>query len=66
MADTSPGLVKTDMGQAAADDVGMEIDALGAITPLESVTSLLAIIDKATKESHGGKFWNYDGEQMAY
>jgi norsolorinic acid ketoreductase len=54
------------MGNSGADVFGMSLDEMGAITTQESVSSLLAVIDKATKTSHGGKFWNYTGEQLVY
>ena len=62
----SPGLVDTDMGKAAAANVGVTPEQMGAITPLASVTGILDIVDVATKEKHGGKFWNYTGEQLTY
>lgn len=50
----------------AAGEAGLTIEAFGAITPLASATGLLSVVDKATKESHGGKFWNYTGEELRY
>jgi len=39
---------------------------IGGISPLESATGILKVVDISTKESHSGKFWNYNGEEMTY
>jgi norsolorinic acid ketoreductase len=62
---SSPGMVNTDMGRTGAKAFGLKIKDI-AITPLESVTGILSVIHKATKETHGGKFWSYTGKQMTY
>jgi hypothetical protein len=46
--------------------MGFTLEQLGAITPAESATGILSLIDKATKETHGGKFWNVDGTELAW
>lgn len=62
----SPGFVRTDMGRAGAADFGMKIEDMDSISPIECAVGVLAVIDQATKETHGGKFWTYAGEQMQY
>jgi len=62
----SPGLVATDMAQAVADQIGTKVEDLGAISPEASAAGVLAVVDAATKESHGGKFWSYDGSALTY
>jgi norsolorinic acid ketoreductase len=54
------------MAQAVADQVGAKLEELGAIPPEASAAGILAVMDAATKESHGGKFWNYDGSALTY
>lgn len=49
-----PGWVKTDMGGSDAD-----------IDPVTSITGMRKIIDTATPESNG-RFFNYDGEELAW
>lgn len=63
---SSPGMVSSDMGLEAAKGFGMSIEEIGAITPSESAKSLLTVIDAAKKDSHGGKFWNYTGEELKW
>ncbi|KAI9639450.1 uncharacterized protein MKK02DRAFT_39748 [Dioszegia hungarica] len=50
----------------ASEQLGATLEQLGAITPAESATGILSLIDKATKETHGGKFWNVDGTELAW
>jgi norsolorinic acid ketoreductase len=59
-------MVDTDMGRTGAAAMGSTVEAMGAISTLESVSGLLGVIDKATKETHGGKFWSYTGQEMTY
>ncbi|RYP05676.1 hypothetical protein DL764_003646 [Monosporascus ibericus] len=59
----NPGFCQTDLGNRAAHLIGME----KAFVPVEeSVPKLVELIDSATKESHGGRLWNYTGEEMAW
>lgn len=44
----------------------MTIADVEGISLTESVSGILALVDKATKETHGGKFWSYTGEQMEF
>jgi len=32
----------------------------------ESCDAMVKLIDAATKELHGGKFWNFDGKQETW
>lgn len=54
-----PGFVATDMGNLAAGLLGMEH---APVTITDSVDGMLRIIDNATKEKHGAKFFEYDGK----
>jgi hypothetical protein len=59
-------MVGTDMGNHAADTFGVKLEDLGGISPDESIKGVVRVIDEATKATHGGKFWSYDGSQMTY
>lgn len=54
VAAVHPGWVQTDMGGAAA-----------TLTPEASVRDLRAVIDGLTLE-RSGRFWNYDGAELAW
>lgn len=60
----SPGIVATDMGEAAAASFGTTTAAMQAISPEKSARSILSLIDVATKKTHGGKFWDYTGTEL--
>lgn len=62
----SPGLVDTDLCREGMAQIGMVPKTMGALLPEESAKAMLEVIDKATKETHGGKFWKYDGEEMRF
>lgn len=32
----------------------------------ESIGGMMKVFDAATKESHGGRFWNYDGKENVW
>ncbi|KAL5327874.1 hypothetical protein ACEPPN_005580 [Leptodophora sp. 'Broadleaf-Isolate-01'] len=57
------GWVQTDLGQAGADAFGYE---KAAITVEESVSGLIKVIDASSRETHGGKLWVYDGQQVPW
>jgi norsolorinic acid ketoreductase len=59
-------MVGSDMGDAAAKAFGASLEAFGAITPLQSAQGVLEVVDKATKETHGGKFWDNTGKELTY
>lgn len=54
------------MARAVADGMGAKVEDLGAISAKDSAAGILAVVDAATKESHGGKFWSYDGSALTY
>jgi hypothetical protein len=58
--------VSTELTAKSVAALALTLEDVGAITPKESVAGMLAIIDKATKEGQGGKFWSYTGEEMTY
>ncbi|EXJ55060.1 uncharacterized protein A1O5_12799 [Cladophialophora psammophila CBS 110553] len=58
-----PGWVRTDMGDSGARVFGLEHapDSL-----LDSCDGMIKLFDEATKETHGGKLWQYDGIQLPW
>jgi norsolorinic acid ketoreductase len=58
-----PGWVKTDMGQGAADAVGMTEPP---VTMAESIAGVVKSVDDATREKTGGTFASYDGNTHAW
>ncbi|KAH7153444.1 hypothetical protein EDB81DRAFT_841656 [Dactylonectria macrodidyma] len=60
-----PGLVETDLATAAVTGSGLNLSDLGAISVETSVSSMVNIIDKATREI-GGTFQSYDGTIVAW
>ncbi|KAI1144484.1 NAD(P)-binding protein [Hypoxylon sp. FL0543] len=63
-----PGWVDTDMGQAALNGLGLAAKNVGVpvITVEESCGGMVRLIDVATKETHGGGFWDYDGGRESW
>ena len=56
--------MQTDMGNAGAESVGMKE---APMTVEQSVTGILNVVDKATRETHSGKFWNAeDGSELPW
>lgn len=55
--------VPTDLGNYGAKSFGIE-EAPDSVE--ESVDGMIKLFDVATKGTHGGKFWNYHGEQEAW
>ena len=55
--------VQTDMGNSAAEDFGLE---KAATTVKESVVGVMKVIDAATRETHGGKLWTWEGRQVPW
>ncbi|KEF51371.1 uncharacterized protein A1O9_12520 [Exophiala aquamarina CBS 119918] len=60
-----PGWVRTRMGWHAADQWGASRDIV-PLSPEESATAVLKVVDEATREKSGGKFLSYDGSEMAW
>ncbi|KAI1456583.1 NAD(P)-binding protein [Annulohypoxylon moriforme] len=59
----NPGFVQTDLGNFAAQLAGLE---KAFITAEESAAAVVKLVDGASKESHGGRFWNYTGDELAW
>lgn len=59
-----PGWVATDMGYKAASEVGYK--EAPPVSIKESVDGMLQIIDKASKVTHGGTFWEYNGQRYPW
>ncbi|GJN94351.1 hypothetical protein Rhopal_007425-T1 [Rhodotorula paludigena] len=59
----SPGLVGTDLGNQAVAHFGM---AEAPVKLEQSVAGVLGIVDKATRESTGGRFWDYTGDELQW
>ncbi|RYP07174.1 hypothetical protein DL765_009248 [Monosporascus sp. GIB2] len=58
-----PGFVQTKAGNMVAQRFGLK----EATTPVDdSCDGLVRIIDMATKESHGGRLWRFDGVERAW
>ena len=55
--------VQTDMGNLGAEAFGLE---KAAITVQQSVTRMIKVIDAATRKTHGGKLWAYDGREVPW
>lgn len=55
--------VQTEMGNFGAKAFGIEHAPLGI---KESCDGVVALVDSATKETHGGGFWGHDGEKLAW
>lgn len=55
--------VQTDMGNSGAQAFGLE-QAPDSVD--ESCDGMIELFDAATKETHGGRFWHYHGEQEAW
>ena len=54
------------MTRTAAAEMGAKLEDFGPMTAEESAAKILGIVDVATKESHGGKYWSYDGSRLTY
>jgi hypothetical protein len=65
-SNSRPGVADTEMGKAGAASVGLTVEQIGGITASASVSGMMRVIDIAAKESHGGKFWSYTGDQLTY
>lgn len=55
--------VQTDMGNNGAVLFGLE---KAAITTKQSVEGMIKVFDVATRETHGGKLWVWDGRQVPW
>ena len=59
----SPGWCQTDLGNAGARIFGME---QAPVAVDDSCRQMVPLIDEAMKESHGGKLWGYEGDELAW
>lgn len=55
--------VQTKMGNYGARLLGFEKAFIGVD---ESCDGIAQVIDAATKDSHGGKFWDNEGKQLKW
>ena len=60
-----PGWVQTRMGWHAAEEWGMKREIV-PLTPEESVTAIMKIVDEADWKKTGGKFLSYDGSTLPW
>lgn len=51
------------MGNGSATKHGME---QAPTTVEDSINGMLAVIDSATRETHGGHFWSEKGEDLMF
>ncbi|KAF3399148.1 hypothetical protein DPV78_006603 [Talaromyces pinophilus] len=58
-----PGWVQTELGNRGADAVGVE---KADITVEESTTGIVKVIDASTRETHSGKLFKYDGNELPW
>ena len=58
-----PGWVQTDLGNKGAVLFGVE---KATVTVDDSCDGMVKLLDSVTKESHGGKFWEYTGELLQF
>ncbi|KAI0179036.1 NAD(P)-binding protein [Hypoxylon sp. FL1284] len=58
-----PGWVQTDIGNRGADAFGYD---QAAISVDQSVQGMIKVIDSATRETHSGKMWVYDGTESPW
>ena len=57
------GFVPTDIGNRAANLLGMD-QAPGSVD--DTCDGLVLLIDSATKETHGGRYWEYTGKELPW
>ena len=58
-----PGWVQSDSGNAAARGQGMKEAPLPVA---DCVAGIMRMLDAATRDSHSGRFWSYDGTELAW
>jgi hypothetical protein len=54
-----PGWVATDLGNLGATNIGLKE---APVSVKESTDGIIQIVDKASKDTHGGTFWEYNGQ----
>ncbi|GAA6039165.1 hypothetical protein JCM8097_000446 [Rhodosporidiobolus ruineniae] len=60
----SPGWVQTEMGSYGAAQMG--VDSGPPVTLADSVAGIVKLVDESTRETHGGKLWDYTGEVLPW
>ncbi|TVY92209.1 Norsolorinic acid ketoreductase [Lachnellula willkommii] len=58
-----PGWVQTSLGNRGADAFGVKE---APVTTEDSVKGIIKVIDVATRDTHGGKLWEYNGSQVPW
>ncbi|KAI9148343.1 Norsolorinic acid ketoreductase nor1 [Paramyrothecium foliicola] len=58
-----PGWVQTDLGNRGADAFGYE---QAAVTVEDSAKGTVKVIDAATRETHSGKLWTFEGNEVPW
>ncbi len=58
-----PGWADTDMGHRGANLLGLD---RAPVDPKDSCDGVVSVIGEATKETHGGLFLSYNGEQQSW
>lgn len=61
-----PGMVDTSMAEEAIPALGMSKEQAKPISVDESTNGILGVVDEASRESHGGKFYSYDKSQLPW
>lgn len=54
------------MGRSAFAKMGVKLEDIGGITSVESARGVLRVVEVATKESHGGRFWSNTGDLLTF
>jgi hypothetical protein len=54
------------MGRSASEGLGTSVAQLGGVSAAQSVEGVLKLVDEATKDSHGGRFWTFEGEEWDF
>jgi len=60
----SPGFIETDLGAAGAERLGLGNDLFDRFE--DSIGGMVKIIDEATRETHGGHLWSFDGSDVGW
>lgn len=60
-----PGWVQTAMGERAAEVIGMKAKDV-PVSVEDSVRGIVAMLDKATKSEHSGRFWDQEGNKLPW
>ncbi|KAI8633734.1 hypothetical protein F5Y19DRAFT_414764 [Xylariaceae sp. FL1651] len=58
-----PGWAQTDLGNRGAAAFGYE---QAAVPVADSAAGIVKVVDAATRETHGGKMWTWDGKDVAW